>query len=370
LRRLLVTGGAGFIGANFVHHWQAAHPADRLVVLDALTYAGNLSSLDQARDRAGFTFVHGDIRDSALVARLLREHQIDTVVHLAAESHVDRSIVEPDAFVESNVVGTHTLLRATREVWLDGRGGDPDCRFHHVSTDEVFGSLGPADPPFHERTPYAPNSPYAASKAASDHLVRAYHYTYGLPVTSTNCSNNYGPYQFPEKLVPLMLVNVLDGVPLPVYGDGLNVRDWLYVGDHCRAMELVITRGLVGQSYNVGGRTERSNLELVRMLCRLIDEAFAADGELGRRFPNAPAASGRPSESLIAFVKDRPGHDRRYAIDSRKIEQELGFVPAESFESGLRRTVRWYLHNEAWWRAVMDGSYRTWVRRQYSETVI
>jgi dTDP-glucose 4,6-dehydratase len=234
----------------------------------------------------------------------------------------------------------------------------------------VFGSLGPADPPFHERTPYAPNSPYAASKAASDHLVRAYHYTYGLPVTSTNCSNNYGPYQFPEKLVPLMLVNVLDGVPLPVYGDGLNVRDWLYVGDHCRAMELVITRGLVGQSYNVGGRTERSNLELVRMLCRLIDEAFAADGELGRRFPNAPAASGRPSESLIAFVKDRPGHDRRYAIDSRKIEQELGFVPAESFESGLRRTVRWYLHNEAWWRAVMDGSYRTWVRRQYSETVI
>jgi dTDP-glucose 4,6-dehydratase len=369
LRRLFVTGGAGFIGANFVHHWVAAHPADRLVVFDALTYAGNLSSLDQVRDRAGFTFVQGDIRDSGLVTRLLREHQIDTVVHLAAESHVDRSIVGPDAFVESNVVGTHTLLRAAREVWLDERGGGLDCRFHHVSTDEVFGSLGANDPPFTEQTPYAPNSPYAASKAASDHLVRAYHHTYGLPVTSTNCSNNYGPYQFPEKLVPLMLVNALDGRPLPVYGDGLNVRDWLYVEDHCRAMELVITRGVVGQTYNVGGRTERSNLDLIRMLCRLIDEAFAADGELARRFPNAPAASGRASESLIAFVKDRPGHDRRYAIDSRKIEQELGFTPAESLESGFRRTVRWYLQHEAWWRAVMDGSYRTWVRRQYSEAV-
>ncbi|HET7471163.1 MAG TPA: dTDP-glucose 4,6-dehydratase [Gemmatimonadales bacterium] len=370
MRSLLVTGGAGFIGANFVHHWLAAHPADRLVVLDALTYAGNLSSLDPVRGRAGFTFVQGDIRDGGLAARLLREHQIDTVVHLAAESHVDRSIIGPDAFIESNVLGTHALLRAAREVWLDERRGARDVRFHHVSTDEVFGSLGPGDPPFHEQTPYAPNSPYAASKAASDHLVRAYHHTYGLPVTSTNCSNNYGPYQFPEKLVPLMLVNALDGGPLPVYGDGLNVRDWLYVEDHCRAMELVITHGEVGQSYNVGGRTERSNLELVRMLCRLIDEAFAADGELTRRFPNAPAASGRPSESLIAFVKDRPGHDRRYAIDSRKIERELGFVPVESLESGFRRTLHWYLRHEAWWRAVMDGSYRTWVRLQYSDAVL
>jgi len=370
LRSLLVTGGAGFIGANFVHHWLAAHQADRLVVLDALTYAGNLSSLDQVRDRPGFTFVQGDIRDGGLVARLLREHQVDTVVHLAAESHVDRSIVGPDSFVESNIVGTHALLRAAREVWLEDGGGGRDRRFHHVSTDEVFGSLGPSDPPFHEQNPYAPNSPYAASKAAADHLVRAYHHTYGLPVTSTNCSNNYGPYQFPEKLIPLMLVNVLDGRPLPVYGDGLNVRDWLYVEDHCRAMELVITRGVVGETYNVGGRTERNNLELVRMLCRLIDEAFAADRELAPRFPNAPAAAGRPSESLIAFVKDRPGHDRRYAIDSRKIERELGFEPAESLESGLRRTLGWYLRHEAWWRAVMDGSYRTWVRRQYSEAVI
>jgi len=370
LRSLLVTGGAGFIGTNFVHHWLAAYQADRLVVLDALTYAGNLSSLDQVRDRSGFTFIQGDIRDGGLVARVLREHQVDTVVHLAAESHVDRSIVAPDAFVESNIVGTHALLRAAREVWLEEGGGGPDRRFHHVSTDEVFGSLGPSDPPFHEQNPYAPNSPYAASKAAADHLVRAYHHTYGLPVTSTNCSNNYGPYQFPEKLIPLMLVNALDGRPLPVYGDGLNVRDWLYVEDHCRAMELVITRGIVGETYNVGGRSERNNLELVRMLCRLIDEAFAADGELAQRFPNAPAATGRPSESLIAFVKDRPGHDRRYAIDSRKIELELGFTPEESLESGFRRTLRWYLRHEAWWRAVMDGSYRTWVRRHYSEAVI
>ena len=370
MRSLLVTGGAGFIGTNFVHHWLAAYQADRLVVLDALTYAGNLSSLDQVRDRSGFTFIQGDIRDGGLVARVLREHQVDTVVHLAAESHVDRSIVAPDAFVESNIVGTHALLRAAREVWLEEGGGGPDRRFHHVSTDEVFGSLGPSDPPFHEQNPYAPNSPYAASKAAADHLVRAYHHTYGLPVTSTNCSNNYGPYQFPEKLIPLMLVNALDGRPLPVYGDGLNVRDWLYVEDHCRAMELVITRGIVGETYNVGGRSERNNLELVRMLCRLIDEAFAADGELAQRFPNAPAATGRPSESLIAFVKDRPGHDRRYAIDSRKIELELGFTPEESLESGFRRTLRWYLRHEAWWRAVMDGSYRTWVRRHYSEAVI
>jgi dTDP-glucose 4,6-dehydratase len=370
LRSLLVTGGAGFIGANFVHHWLAAHPADRLVVLDALTYAGNLASLDQARGRRGFCFVEGDIRDGDLVARLLREHQVDTLVHLAAESHVDRSILGPDAFIESNVVGTHALLRAAREVWLGEGGAGEQYRFHHVSTDEVFGSLGPSDPPFHELTSYAPNSPYAASKAASDHLVRAYHHTYGLPVTTTNCSNNYGPYQFPEKLVPLMLVNALNGRPLPVYGDGLQVRDWLYVEDHCRAMDLVISRGAVGQTYNIGGRSERTNLELVRLLCRLIDEAFAADAALSRRFPEAPAAAGRSSESLIAFVKDRPGHDRRYAIDGRKIERELGFVPSVDLETGFRRTLRWYLDHEPWWRAVMDGSYRTWVRRQYSEAVI
>jgi dTDP-glucose 4,6-dehydratase len=256
-------------------------------------------------------------------------------------------------------------------VWLQDRSTPgADRRFHHVSTDEVYGSLGPADPAFHERTPYSPNSPYAASKAAADHLVRAYHHTYALPVTTTNCSNNYGPYQFPEKLVPLMLVNALEGRPLPVYGDGLNVRDWLYVEDHCRAMDLVISRGVVGEAYNIGGRSERTNLELVDLLCRLVDEAFAADGDLARRYPKARAASGRPSRELITFVKDRPGHDRRYAIDGRKIERELGFAPAERFDTGLRRTIRWYLENEAWWRGVMDGSYRTWVRRQYSGAVI
>jgi dTDP-glucose 4,6-dehydratase len=284
---------------------------------------------------------------------------------------VDRSIEGPDAFIASNVLGTHTLLKAAREVWLQDRSTPgADRRFHHVSTDEVYGSLGPADPAFHERTPYSPNSPYAASKAAADHLVRAYHHTYALPVTTTNCSNNYGPYQFPEKLVPLMLVNALEGRPLPVYGDGLNVRDWLYVEDHCRAMDLVISRGVVGEAYNIGGRSERTNLELVDLLCRLVDEAFAADGDLARRYPKARAASGRPSRELITFVKDRPGHDRRYAIDGRKIERELGFAPAERFDTGLRRTIRWYLENEAWWRGVMDGSYRTWVRRQYSGAVI
>jgi dTDP-glucose 4,6-dehydratase len=370
LRSLLITGGAGFIGANFTHYWLERHRADRVVVLDALTYAGNLASLEPARGRPGFTFVQGDIRDSDLATRLLREHEITTIVHFAAESHVDRSIEGPDAFIDSNVVGTHALLKAARRVWLDeGSRGDA-ALFHHVSTDEVYGSLGPTDPPFSERTTYAPNSPYAASKAASDHLVRAYHHTYGLPVTTTNCSNNYGPYQFPEKLIPLMLVNALEGRELPVYGDGLNVRDWLYVEDHCRAVERVIEQGRAGETYNVGGRNEWTNIEVVRLLCRLLDEAFAADPELGRRFPTAPAASGRPTAELITFVKDRPGHDRRYAIDSAKIERELSFSPCESFETGFRKTIEWYLANEPWWRAVMDGSYRRWVRRQYHQPTV
>ena len=362
---LLVTGGAGFIGANFVHHWLRAHPGDRVVVLDALTYAGNLASLEPVKAHAGFGFVHGDIRTPGLAERLLREHEVTLLVHFAAESHVDRSIVGPDAFIETNVAGTHELLKAARKVWLEeGKGGE-GRRFHHVSTDEVYGSLGPDDPAFHEETPYAPNSPYAASKAASDHLVRAYHHTYGLPVTTSNCSNNYGPYHFPEKLIPLMLVNALEGRPLPVYGDGLNVRDWLYVEDHCRAVELVATKGRLGETYNVGGRNEWTNIDIVRLLCRLVDEAFAGDPSLTRRFPSAPAAGGARTDTLITFVQDRPGHDRRYAIDAGKIERELGFLPKESFETGIGKTIAWYLANEAWWRGVMDGTYRDWVERQY-----
>lgn len=364
---LLVTGGAGFIGANFVHHWLGAHPGHRVVVLDALTYAGNLASLEPVSGRPELVFVEGDIRTPGLAEGLLREHDVGVLVHFAAESHVDRSIRGPDAFIETNVLGTHELLKAARRVWLDeGRGGS-GVRFHHVSTDEVYGSLAPDDPAFTERSPYAPNSPYAASKAGSDYLVRAYHHTYGLPVTTTNCSNNYGPYQFPEKLLPLMLVNALEGKPLPVYGDGQNVRDWLYVADHCRAIERVLEAGRVGETYGVGGRNEWRNLDIVRLLCRLLDEAFAQDNDLARRFPRAPAAAGRPTEALVTFVKDRPGHDRRYAIDAAKIERELGFVPAETFESGIAKTLAWYLEKEAWWRAVMDGTYREWVSRHYTQ---
>jgi dTDP-glucose 4,6-dehydratase len=358
MARLLVTGGAGFIGANFVRYWAERHPTDRVVVLDALTYAGNLASLDRVLGREGFDFVHGDIRTPGLAESLLREHAIDLLVHFAAESHVDRSIAGPEPFLDTNVAGTHALLKAARAVGL--------ARFHQVSTDEVYGSLAPADPGFTEATRYAPNSPYAASKAGADHLVRAYHHTYGLPVTTSNCSNNYGPYQFPEKLIPLILVNALEGKPLPLYGDGLHVRDWLYVEDHCRALELVVCRGRAGESYNVGGRNQWTNLDLVRLLCRALDDAFAAEPELARRFPKAPAARGE-SAALITFVPDRPGHDRRYAIDGRKIETDLGFAPTESVESGIRRTIEWYLAHESWWRAVMDGSYRDWVAYQYHD---
>ncbi len=364
-QRLLVTGGAGFIGANFVHHWLSAHEGGRVVVLDALTYAGNRANLDPVRAHPALRFVHGDIRDTALVGDLLREETIDTLVHFAAESHVDRSIHGPDAFIDTNVNGTHSLLKAARQVWLAERRG-PAHRFHHVSTDEVYGSLGSADPAFTETTPYAPNSPYAASKAASDHLVRAYHHTYGLAVTTSNCSNNYGPYHFPEKLIPLAIVNLLDGKPVPIYGDGRNIRDWLYVEDHCRGITRVLTHGWIGETYNIGGNNEWANLDIVRHLCRLVDEAFAADVTLAARFPQAPAARGIPSETLIRFVTDRPGHDRRYAIDANRIVCELGFAPAERFETGIARTLAWYLAHEDWWRGVMDGSYRQWVARHYA----
>ena len=357
MSRLLVTGGAGFIGANFVHHWLEAALGERVVVLDALTYAGNLANLAAVRQRPELRFVHGQIGDTALVATLLREERIDTIVHFAAESHVDRSISGPDAFIATNVDGTHSLLKAARQLWLEERSV-PRHRFHHVSTDEVYGSLGPADPAFTEATAYAPNSPYSASKAASDHLVRAYHHTYGLEVTTSNCSNNYGPWHFPEKLIPLMIVNILEGSALPVYGDGRNVRDWLHVTDHCRGIEQVLRQGRSGEVYNLGGRAEYENIGLVRELCRIADAAFAADATLRRRFPNAPATAGRASAELIRFVTDRPGHDRRYAIDCRKAERELGFAPRVMLAAGLANTFSWYLDHELWWRAIRDGSYR------------
>ncbi len=366
--RLLVTGGAGFIGSNFVQYWLTQHPGERVVVFDALTYAGNLASLKPIAGRPEFRFIHGDICDTGVIESALREERIDTIVHFAAESHVDRSIVGPDSFVKTNVVGTHSLLKAARQVWLEDRCVDQH-RFHHVSTDEVYGSLGPNDPAFVETTPYAPNSPYAASKAASDHLVRAYHHTYGLSVTISNCSNNYGPYHFPEKLIPLIIVNLLEGRPLPIYGDGRNVRDWLHVSDHCRGLDLILQRGQVGAVYNIGAGNECENLELVRRVCAIADAKFAAESALKGRFPASPAAHGEPCESLIQFVKDRPGHDRRYAMDSMKIEKQLGFAASITLDVGLGLTFDWYLNNESWWRGVMDKSYRRWIDTQYTTKV-
>ncbi|MEZ5734627.1 MAG: dTDP-glucose 4,6-dehydratase [Novosphingobium sp.] len=361
MSNLLITGGAGFIGANFVRYWRERHADDKIIVLDALTYAGNRFSLDGIAD---VSFVHGDIRDGPLVMTLLREQGIDTLVHFAAESHVDRSIHGPDAFVETNVLGTHELLKAARTVWLDEGTGKPH-RFHHVSTDEVYGTLGKDDPPFTEVTPYAPNSPYAASKAASDHLVRAYHHTYGLEVTTSNCSNNYGPYQFPEKLIPLFLINALSGRPLPIYGDGRQVRDWLYVEDHCRGIDLVLTRGRVGECYNIGGGAELPNLTVIDTLCRAVDLAFEENPELARRFPEAPASRGEPTSNLKTHVADRLGHDWRYAIDETKARKELGYAPTREFSEHFQLTLNWYLANEPWWRAVMDHSYREWVNTNY-----
>src|SRR5437763_9233631 len=326
---LLITGGAGFIGANYVVS-AVRETGEPLVNLDKLTYAGNVRNVDAVRGDERHRFVQGDICDRQLVRKLLATHRPRAVVHFAAESHVDRSIAGPAEFVQTNVVGTWALLEEGRAYWEAG-GRDAAFRFLHVSTDEVYGSLGPDDPAFTEETPYAPNSPYAASKAASDHMVRAYHHTYGLPVVTTNCSNNYGPRQFPEKLIPLMIRNALAGKPLPVYGDGRNVRDWLYVGDHCEAIRLVLARGRVGETYNIGGETERANIDLVRTVCALLDRL-------------QPRAKGSYGE-LITFVKDRPGHDRRYAMNIDKIRRELGWRPRESFESGLEKTVRWYIDN-------------------------
>lgn len=350
MANLLVTGGAGFIGANFVHHWGKVSVDDRIIVLDALTYAGNAANLDGLED---VELVVGDICDTALVTKLLSERQIDTIVHFAAESHVDRSITGPDAFVTTNVVGTHSLLKAAKDVWLDKGTGRPH-RFHHVSTDEVYGSLAPDDPAFSEMTPYAPNSPYSASKAGSDHLVRAYHHTFGLETTTSNCSNNYGPFQFPEKLIPLFTLNALNGRHLPIYGDGMNVRDWLHVEDHCRGIELILKNGRVGETYNVGGGQELPNIRVVEEICRGVDAAFAQDSDLARRFPNAPAAQGRSSNELKTYVEDRKGHDRRYAIDETKIRSELGYVPARDFTQGFAETLAWYLAEENWWAPLLN----------------
>jgi dTDP-glucose 4,6-dehydratase len=356
-RTWLVTGGAGFIGANFVLEslgHEAAGPAvaGRIVVLDALTYAGNLANLEPLRGDPRFAFVHGDINDRALVDRLLEAHRPDAIVHFAAESHVDRSILGPAAFVKTNVEGTFTLLEAARAHWQRADGGERErFRFLHVSTDEVYGSLAPGAPAFTETHPYEPNSPYSASKAASDHLVRAWHHTYGLPVLTTNCSNNYGPLHFPEKLIPLVITNALAGRPLPVYGDGQQVRDWLHVRDHARAIHAVLARGRPGQTYNVGGWNEQANLEIVHTICALLD-----------RLRPDPAG---PHARLVTHVKDRPGHDRRYAIDARKIERELGWRPAETFETGIEKTVRWYLANADWVASVQSGAYRDWVAANY-----
>jgi dTDP-glucose 4,6-dehydratase len=350
---ILVTGGAGFIGSNFILQWLGTESA-AVVNLDKLTYAGNLRNLEEISGDARYSFVHGDICDRKLVFDLLKRQQPRAIVHFAAESHVDRSIHGPDDFVRTNVNGTFSLLEEARAYWAQ-LAEEPKAafRFLHVSTDEVYGSLGPEGPGFSETTAYSPNSPYSASKAASDHLVRAYHHTYGLPTLTTNCSNNYGPYQFPEKLIPLTILHALSGKPIPVYGDGKNVRDWLYVEDHCEAIRKVIAKGIVGETYNIGGNNEKQNLEIVQVICRVLDELRPSDPVV-------------PHEKLVTYVQDRPGHDRRYAIDACKIQTELDWRPKETFESGIRKTIEWYLANETWTQAVTSGTYRQWMAKQYS----
>jgi len=349
---ILVTGGAGFIGSNFVLDW-LAQSDEPVINLDKLTYAGNLENLASLEGDARHLFIQGDIGDSALLTRLLAEHQPRAILNFAAESHVDRSIHGPEDFIETNIVGTFRLLEAVRAYWnaLELQAQQA-FRFLHVSTDEVYGSLGKGEPAFTEKHQYEPNSPYSASKAASDHLVRAYHHTYGLPVLTTNCSNNYGPYHFPEKLIPLMIVNALAGKPLPVYGDGQQIRDWLYVKDHCSAIRRVLEAGVLGETYNVGGWNEKPNLEIVRTVCALLDEL-------------RPRADGQPYQQQIAYVTDRPGHDRRYAIDATKLATELGWKPAETFETGIRKTVQWYLDNQTWVNNVLSGDYRQWMETNY-----
>lgn len=358
MQNVLITGGAGFIGSNFVHFLLNRDPEVAIVNLDALTYAGSTENLKGLSDPSRHNLFHGDINDRTLVEQILRDHRIDTIVHFAAESHVDRSILGPEQFIQTNIVGTHTLLNAARHFWLQEQSIVTEqlaqrVRFHHISTDEVFGSLEPDDPPFSESTPYAPNSPYAASKAASDHLIRAYWHTYGLPITITNCSNNYGPYQFLEKLIPLMITNALQGLPLPIYGDGLQVRDWLYVGDHCEAIWTVLRNGKPGETYNVGGDNQPFNITVVETLCDILDELH----------PNSAYA---PHKELVQSVKDRPGHDRRYAMDITKIHKELGWTPTHSLAEGLMKTVTWYLNNPEWIESIRSQEdYQNWMKKNY-----
>lgn len=355
MKNVLITGGAGFIGSNFVRYLLTADAQVSIINLDALTYAGSQENLKDLPDETRHRFIQGDICDRDLVERIFHDYLIDTVVHFAAESHVDRSILGPGQFVQTNIVGTFTLLDAARQFWLvDKQLPQSGVRFHHVSTDEVFGSLGPNDPPFSETTPYAPRSPYAASKAASDHLVRAYYSTYGLPVTISNCSNNYGPYQFPEKLIPLMILNAVNGLPLPVYGDGQQVRDWLYVEDHCEAIWHILQDGRLGETYNIGGDNQPPNLLVIRQICSILDELL-------------PASAYAPHESLLSYVTDRPGHDRRYDMDIRKIHSELGWAPRESLGSGLQKTIEWYLGHPDWVQAISNRSdYQSWIHKNYT----
>jgi dTDP-glucose 4,6-dehydratase len=355
-KRILVTGGAGFIGSNFIRYVLENHTSVSIVNLDMLTYAGSLENMKDLPNEENYHFVQGDIRDEELVANLLREHGINAIVHFAAESHVDRSILGPGTFVQTNIIGTFSLLEATRKVWLDEKKFKTNAvRFHHISTDEVYGSLAPDDPAFEEKTPYAPNSPYAASKASSDHLVRSYAHTYGLPITLTNCTNNYGPYQFPEKLIPLMILNALDGKDLPIYGDGNQVRDWLYVEDHCEAIWQVLQNGRTGESYCIGGNNQPTNLEIVDTLCAILDEL-------------QPHSSGIRYASLKKFIQDRPGHDRRYAMKTDKIGQELDWQPKHDLKEGMLKTVRWYLEQKDWIAAIRkQQEYQSWLDKNYAE---
>ena len=350
---ILVTGGAGFIGGNFVLDWLSNPSAEGIINLDKLTYAGNLATLDSLKADPRHIFIHGDIGDKSLLAKLLDQYQPRAIVNFAAESHVDRSIHGPAEFIQTNILGSFNLLECAREYWNKlEKQAQEQFRFHHVSTDEVYGSLSLTDPAFTETNPYEPNSPYSASKAASDHLVRAWFHTYGFPVVTTNCSNNYGPYHFPEKLIPLVILNALAGKPLPIYGDGQQIRDWLYVGDHCSAIREVLAKGKLGETYNIGGWNEKPNIEVVKTICQILDEL-------------KPRADGKSYAEQITFVKDRPGHDRRYALDASKVERELGWRPAETFDTGIRKTVQWYLNNPVWVEGVVSGSYRDWLQKQY-----
>ena len=354
INSVLVTGGAGFIGSNFIRYIQKHNPKTKVINLDLLTYAGSLENLKGLSDPESYTFVNGDICDQALVESILREHKVDTIVHFAAESHVDRSLEGPGAFIQTNIVGTYTLLEAARNVWLTEANTEKSrVRFHHVSTDEVYGTLAPDDPAFEETTPYSPSSPYAASKASSDHLVRAYGHSFGLPFTISNCSNNYGPYQFPEKLIPLMILNAINGKILPIYGDGKQIRDWLYVEDHCEAIWTILQNGREGESYNIGGGNQPTNIEIVKTICSILDDACIGDGD-------------QPHSRLIEYVQDRPGHDRRYAMNIRKINSELGWKPRHDLEEGLRSTVEWYLNNGDWLNAIIEEKdFQNWVKVNY-----